>query len=80
MFNVRMSMQLDRIKLWSCKGKHLALSFPVPSLAVQGVTQLLQSCITSSVWQVGKRDREDGAPCCAVAIAVTWGKCTLRQG
>lgn len=80
MFNAHMAMQPDHTKLWSYKGKHLALPFPVPSPPMQGVTQLLQSCLTPYMWQVGKRDREDGVPGCAVAAVVAWGKRTLRWG
>lgn len=65
----------DHTKLWSSKGKHLALHLPVPSPPVQGMTQLLQHCITSSMGHLGKRDKEAGTPgyiglCCGGGASV----------
>lgn len=38
MFNAHMAKKPDHTKLWSSKGKHLALPFPVPPAPVQGDT------------------------------------------
>jgi len=43
------------------KGETSGPSFPCALSPRAGVTQLLQSFIPSSMWQVGGRDREDGA-------------------